>query len=193
MRIDRLRKNYEIEIKWTAFPLHPDTPEEGRTLEELFKVGSDEIKKKMLHLRQVADELGLPLGQRRKTYNSRLAQELAKWAEAEGRGDEFHDAGFRAYFVDGRNIGKIDELVAVAESVGLPGDEATTVLETRTYRQAVDADWFRSRLLGITVVPTFVINRRAVLGAQPYDVLEQFLISNNIKRRDCPDSGNIKK
>lgn len=190
MRIDRLRKNYEIEIKWTAFPLHPDTPEEGRTLEELFKVGSEEIRKKMLHLRQVADELGLPLGQRTKTYNSRLAQELAKWAEAKGRGDEFHEAVFRAYFVDGKNIATMEELVTLAEFVGLPAEEARTVLQTRSYRQPVDADWFRARLLGVTAVPTFVIDRRAVVGAQPLGVLAQLLIDSNVKKRDHVEPGH---
>jgi predicted DsbA family dithiol-disulfide isomerase len=43
-----------------------------------------------LRLKQVADELGLPLGDRKMTFNSRLAQELAKWAESKGKGDEFH-------------------------------------------------------------------------------------------------------
>ena len=36
MRVERLRAAYPIEIKFTHFPLHPDTPEEGLTLEELF-------------------------------------------------------------------------------------------------------------------------------------------------------------
>jgi predicted DsbA family dithiol-disulfide isomerase len=64
------------------------------------------------------------LGRRKKTYNSRLAQELAKWAESKGKGDSFNEAIFRAYFVDGINIGKVDELVDLAKSIGLPEEEA---------------------------------------------------------------------
>ena len=58
---------------------------------------------------------GLPYGERTMTYNSRLAQELAKWAVTQPRGEAIHDSLFRAYFVDGLNIGRIDDLVRAAE------------------------------------------------------------------------------
>ena len=134
-------------------------------------------------LKQVADDLGLPLGDRKMTFNSRLAQELAKWAESKGKGDEFHDAVFRAYFVDGKNIGKVDVLADTATSVGLPDEEARVVLESRTFRKEVDSDWVRTREMGVTSVPTFVINLQAIVGAQPYDVLETFLKDNHVKKR----------
>ena len=184
MRIELLRKHYDIEVRWTAFPLHPETPEEGLTLEELFAGQPKDIKKIMTRLKQVADELGLPLGERKMTFNSRLAQELGKWAESKGRGDEFHEAVFRAYFVDGKNIGKVDEIVDLAKSIGLSGQEARSVLELRTFREAVDSDWSRSRALGITGVPTFLADHRAAVGFQPYEDLEQFLINSGAKKRN---------
>jgi len=101
VRVEQLTKKYDIETRWTAFPLHPDTPDEGLTFEELYAGRGIDIKKNMSRLKKVADELGLPLGERKKTFNSRLAQELAKWVESKGKGDTFHDAVFRAYFVDG--------------------------------------------------------------------------------------------
>ena len=182
-----MRKHFEIEVRWTAFPLHPDTPEEGLTLEELFAGRPVDIDKIILRLKQVADELGLPLGERKKTYNSRLAQELAKWAESKEKGDLFHEAVFRAYFVDGKNIGKIDELVALAQSIGLPEKEARSVLESRTFKEAVDADWSRSHALGVTAVPTFVFRDQAMVGAQPYEVLEQFLKTCGLRERKKSD------
>lgn len=173
-----------MEIQWRAFPLHPETPEEGLTLEELFAGRNVDIPQMLARLKKVADELGLPWGERKKTYNSRLAQELAKWAEAEGKGDEFHEAVFRAYFVDGKNIGKVDVLAALAKSVGLPEKEAREVLQSRAYKVAVDADWNRSLQMGITAVPTFVINHQSVVGAQPYEILEKFLKECRVLRRD---------
>jgi predicted DsbA family dithiol-disulfide isomerase len=184
VRIDQLKKNFDIEVRWTAFPLHPETPEEGLTLEELFAGQPIDIKKIMTRLKQVAEELRLPLGERKKTYNSRLAQELAKWAEPKGKGDEFHKTVFHAYFVKGKNIGKIDELVNLTKSLGLPEEEARSVLELRTLKEKVDSDWSRSHVLGITGVPTFVIDQRAIVGFQPYEVLEQFLKTCGAKRRN---------
>jgi predicted DsbA family dithiol-disulfide isomerase len=135
-------------------------------------------------LKKVADELGLPLGKREKTYNSRLAQELGKWAESQGKGDEYHNAVFLSYFVDGKNIGKLPELVDLAKSVNLPGKEAQKVLETRAFKEAVDLDWSRSHKMGVTGVPTFLINQRTVVGAQPYEVLKQLMDAGNVKKRD---------
>jgi len=172
-----------VEIQWKAFPLHPETPEEGRTLEDLFAGRNMDIPAMLARLKGVADELGLPWGTRKKTYNSRLAQELGKWADAESPGLPVHDALFRAYFVDGKNIGKIDILAGLAKSVGLPEKEAKKVLQSRTFKDAVDSDWARCRELGITAVPTFVIDHHAVVGAQPYEALEQFLKKNGVKER----------
>jgi len=183
VRIDRLKKEYEIEAKWVAFPLHPETPEEGLALEGLFAGRSVDIQAIMMRLKRVAGELGLPLADRTKTYNSRPAQELVKWAEAEGKGDEFHDAVFRAYFVEAKNIAKPDTLVGLSESIGLPGDEARCIVRDRTFREAVDADWKRSRDLGITAVPTIIVRSQGIVGFQPYDVLEQFLKSAGVEKR----------
>lgn len=59
---------------------------------------------------------------------------------------------------DGSNIGDIETLVSIAESVGLSGDEARRVLVERTEKAAVDGDWQRVRAIGVTGVPTFLAN-----------------------------------
>ena len=65
--IERIQKEFKIDIRWTAFPLHQDTPEEGKTLEELFKGRGFDIDQMMAHLKQVACGLGLPFGDRKMT------------------------------------------------------------------------------------------------------------------------------
>ena len=117
------------------------------------------------------------------TFNSRLATELGKWAESMGKGDAFHSAVFRAYYVDGVNLAKPDELVRLAEAAGLPAGEAGDVLRTRSFREAVDADWELSGRLGISAIPTFVLDNSAIVGAQPYEVLEKFLLDHGVHRR----------
>jgi predicted DsbA family dithiol-disulfide isomerase len=113
--------------------------------------------------------------ERNMSYNSRLAQELAKWAESQGKGYEIHDPLFRAYFVSVKNIGSRDVLVEIAGNAGLPKDEAEEALVSRSFKEAVDADWKRSGELGVTAVPTFLIGRHALVGAHPYEELEKLV------------------
>ena len=77
--------------------------------------------------------------------------------------------------LEGKNIGDVDVLVGIAASVGLSSDAAKTVLEERSFKEAIDSDWARSRAYGITGVPTFVAGGYGVVGAQPYETLEQLL------------------
>ena len=162
-------------MKWIAFPLHPDIPEGGLALADLFKGAQIDINKVQARLKEVAADLGLPLGERSRTYNTRLAQELAKWAETQRPGDAFHRAVFKAYFAEGRDIGAIDQLVDIADTSGLSGEAARKALLSGAYKSAVDADWERCEKMGITAVPTFVMGTGRITGAQPYEVLEKFL------------------
>ena len=157
------------------FPLHPETPAEGRALADLFAGRGLDLKAMHAQMKARMDAEGLPYGERTHTYNSRLSQELGKWADTQPGGEAFHDAMFRAYFVEARDISQPAVLLEIAQSVGLPIDAAREVLEKRTYRAAVDADWKLSREYGITGVPTFVVGRRGVVGAQPYEALEQLV------------------
>jgi predicted DsbA family dithiol-disulfide isomerase len=172
VRIERLRKEHGVRVKWVHFPLHPDTPQAGRSLEDLFAGRGYDIPKMQAQMRARMQAEGLPYGNRSMTYNSRLAQELGAWADSQPGGDAIHDALFRAYFVDGRNIGDPEVLVEIAASVGLPAAQAREVIDKRTHKAAIDADWEKSRRYGVTGVPTFVIGSNGVVGAQPYEALE---------------------
>ena len=124
-------------------------------------------------LKSAAAGCGLPFGPKTRTYNSRRAQEAGKWAESRNKGEEFHMAVFKAYFADGLNIAKVPVLVELAESVGLSGVEQ--VLSKGTFKEAVDSDWRYSRSCGVKAVPTFAANGRIVVGAQPYNALEELV------------------
>jgi predicted DsbA family dithiol-disulfide isomerase len=177
VRIERLRREYGVQIKWVHFPLHPETPQEGRSLEEMFAGCGYDIPKMQAQMRARMVAEGLPYSDRTMTFNSRFAQELATWADTQPGGEAIHDALFRAYFVDGLNIGDPEVLVDIATSIGLSADRAREVILSRTGKAAVDSDWERSRQYGITGVPTFVIGNSGVVGAQPYEALEQLVKS----------------
>ena len=135
------------------------------------------------------DREGLPFNaERNMSYNSRLAQELEKWAESKGKAEEVAVALFRAYFVDVKNIGKTDVLAQIAEENDLPKDEATEVLLSRKYKDAVDEDWRRCAAFGVNAVPTFLAGKYLMVGAQPYEELKR-LIEHVLKEPE-PQEGS---
>ncbi len=175
MRTDRLREEFGLAFRWSVFPLHPDTPEEGQELTELF-AGRYDIEAMMQRCKQVAKELDLPFGDRTRTYNSRRAQELGKWAEGQDAGEAFHMAVYRAYFVDGLNIATPDILAEIAGSVGLDPDKALKVIDKRSYAAHVDDDWQRAAELGVTAVPTSIYQKQALVGFQAYASYRQLIV-----------------
>ena len=157
------------------FPLHPETPAEGMSLETLFAGRNVDLDASYNRMKGLMDAEGLEYNRRTHTYNSRLAQELGKWADTRDDGEALHEALYRAYFVDGRNIGEPDTLAAIVEEAGLPATAARAVLADRSFKDAVDADWSRSRDMGVTGVPTYAAAGYGVVGAQPYEVLVELL------------------
>ncbi len=187
MSIDRLKREHNVSTRWVYFPLHPETPQEGIEMQALYRDRDpEEIKAAGNHLRSLMDEAGLTFNRRERLDNSRLAQELGAWADTTDKADAFHDAMFEAYFVDNRCISDKSELVSIAESVGLDGDEASRMLETRMFSPQVNNDWNKAWGSGVTGVPTFLSRDLLVVGCQPYEVLVRFV--NHLKELGAQDA-----
>lgn len=184
-RVKKIKQNYDIEVQVVHFPLHPETPAEGRTLLDLFGCGPDEIKAKNTRMKGLMEAEGLPYNERSHTYNSRLAQEIGTWAETQPGGSAIHDKFFEAYFVDRRNVGDVEVIIDVVKSVGLDELEARDVLAARRFKTAVDADWEKSRNYGVTGVPTFVSGGQGLVGAQPYETLQQLMTDVGAEKRSA--------
>ena len=188
MRIEKLKTNYDVTVKLVHFPLHPDTPEAGVSLDVLF-AGSkaEERAARQERMTGLMKAEGLPYGERTHTYNSRLAQELGKWADTQPDGFPLHDAIYKAYFVEGSNIGDSEVLLDLARATGLDADAARVVLTERSFREAIDRDWEMSRRLGVSGVPTFAAGGQGVVGAQPYELLQQLVQAAGAKPRHTDD------
>jgi len=167
--IERLQAEHGVAVRWRGFPLHPEIPEEGIRLERLFDADSDHVAAMVARLKQVAADLNLPFGDRTMSYNSRRAQELAKWAESLGRGEAFHRAAFRAYFDRGCNLADREVLRGLARECGLDPDDAEAAIRERRFRRAVDRDWEMAAEMGVTMIPTFIYGKDRITGAQTYE------------------------
>ena len=181
-RVKKIKNNFDINIKLVHFPLHPETPQEGRTLLELFQSNPDDIKEKNIRMKGLMDQEELPYIDRTHTYNSRLAQEIGAWAETIQKNTSIHDSFFEAYFVKGLNIGLEEVILDVVSNSGLDINEARSVIKDRTFKKNIDEDWKKSNEYGVTGVPTFVYSGQSLVGAQPYENLVQFLNHFAVKK-----------
>lgn len=170
----------QVEIEYHSFELSPDTPVdfEGSSAEFLAErkgISLDEARAMNDRVSQIAEAAGLHYRFDLQHHtNTVKAHELIHFAKAHGRQLEMTERLLSAYFVEGRHVGRIDELVALAEEVGLDGGAARDALESGAYLDAVRADQAQARAYGINGVPFFVIDGKyGVSGAQPPEAFAQ--------------------
>lgn len=163
----------EVEVEYHSFELSPDTPLDfdGNTVDYLSQrkgMPVDEVKKMLTHVTGIAADVGLDyhFDDVHQT-NTIKAHELLHFAKSKGRQIDMKERLLKAYFVDGRHVGKIDELADLAAEIGLDRDEAQRALDAGTYTADVKADVAQAPAYGIQGVPFFVIDGKyGVSGAQ---------------------------
>jgi len=102
------------------------------------------------------------------------AHELLHFAKEQGRQLELTERLMSAYFTEGRHVGQVDELVALATDVGLDADASRDALRSGRYLAAVRADQAQAAAYGINGVPFFVVDGKyGVSGAQPPEAFAQ--------------------
>lgn len=159
-------------LVWRPFQLNPDLPRTGldRALYLAAKFGGlDRARQVYGAVAEAAARDGLPiaLDRIRRTPNTLDAHRLILFAAARGRQEEAVDVLYRAYFVQGEDLGDRAALAACAAAAGLDADEAAAHLATGEDADAVRTSDLRARQLGIQAVPFHIFDRRfAVAGAQ---------------------------
>ncbi len=157
-----------------GYELHPETPPKGSLLSDRFPgVNLDQM---YAPIRARGEELGLLFGDVRVLPNTRLALETAEYARDRGCFDEFHDRMFRAYFTEGRDIGRFHVVADVARECGLDPAAVKTVLESKIFAPRLAGARDEARSYGITGIPTFIVDGHFVIvGAQPLDQFKDLL------------------
>ncbi|HUG14192.1 MAG TPA: DsbA family protein [Thermomicrobiales bacterium] len=170
-RVDRLSREYDIDVEWRAFLLRPDTPPEGMP----HPLPPNVRAQRSAPMREMAANAGLTIVDRDWISSSRLALEASEYARLRGAFEPFHRAVFHAYFAEGRDIGSIDVLAELGASVGLDPEAMIETVQRGDFAHLIDEDVLLSSDLGLTGVPAFILGNRAIVGAQPYDVFEQVM------------------
>lgn len=172
----------DVVVRYRSFQLDAAMPGDfdGDAAEYLARhkgIPEDRARAMQAQVTSVAASVGLEYDfASQRPANSHRAHQLIHLAREHGVEHQVTEALYRAHFVDGRHVGRHEELVDIAAEAGIEADAATEALERGTYADAVDADIDRARQLGINGVPFFLFDGRlAFSGAQPAEIFLQAL------------------
>lgn len=183
--VPRLREEFDVDVDWRGFPLHPSTPKGGMPLTALFPAARLPAVKE--HMKQFAAGFGVTgIVHPERIPNTRRVLAVAEYARAQGKLDEFRRAGMEAHWRHGNGLESDADLRAIAESVGLSGDAAVAAAEDPRYVGEIDRKMAEAAQEGVTGIPTFFIGDEAVVGCQPYEVLAAAAQRAGAKRRAGP-------
>ena len=171
--VDRIEHEFagQVHVRWRAYELRPE-PEPtldpaGEYLREIWTSAVYPMAAKR------SMKLHLPPVQPR----SRKAFEATEYARDRGKADAMRHAIFAAFFEDGRDIGDLDVLGAIAESLEIHPTGLRRALDANVYTGRVIGDENEAAELGLSGVPAMVLTpesderRLLISGAQPYETV----------------------
>jgi predicted DsbA family dithiol-disulfide isomerase len=168
---EQLRREFDADVTWLPFDLHPEYPQEGIPLAELHRrygIGTgphDPVRDRFA-------ALGLEYNRHDIVPNTRLALRISEFAREQGLHERFHDRLMDAYWAEATNIGDPGELRLLAAEVGLDSHEVERVIaDPSAYLDLVEGSTRQAHSLGVDGIPAFLLDRRLlVLGVQPIEV-----------------------
>lgn len=177
-----------VQLRFRAFELRPDMPIEGADARAFYAKlfgGEDRYDQIAAKMHGVGEEVGIPFDYSgiRRAANTRLAHRAIAIADDAGAAGPAMEALHRAYFVEGRDVGDLETVVACVAGTGsgLDADVLRDRLLAGEGAQRVESDEQLARQLGITGVPMFVVGLESggqpvgVSGAQPVEVMRRLL------------------
>lgn len=187
--LEQFEHRDDVNVTWRSFELDPGAPPErtgdrAERLAEKYGMTVEQAREAEQRLTGVAADEGLPfrfdIARSGTTFDG---HRLVHLAETHGLQDELKERLLRAYFTEGELMSDQDTLVRLAAEVGLDEQEVRELLAGDRYADEVRADERTAGELGISAVPTFVVDRKlGASGAQPPEALLDLLRQGWAKR-----------
>jgi len=182
--LSRLGLQNNAEIIWHSYQLDPDFPRNQsisslQYLMEKKHYSAGQIEGMHQYLTEQGKLYDIDFQfDKALTFNTYDAHRLWQWSKLSGKGNEFKEALFLAYFTTGIDLSDNENLLKIVSGLGLERSEAEKILNSDSYEQDIEMDKYQARQLGIRGVPYFLINNKTeISGAQDDRVFESVLTS----------------
>lgn len=182
--VDKLKEDYQFEINYVPFQLNPDMPAEGQNRKEYRskKFGSWEKSQAMdtgVLAAGKSEGLVFDYDLVEVTPNTLKAHLLTQLASKFNKHQEISKEIFKSYFTDGKNIGDDNVLIEIAKSAGLnTEDDAFKNYQSDENKKLLAETEHHYKLRGVNSVPLFIIDNKAISGAQPTEAFVEFITKN---------------
>lgn len=163
-------------MSWLPFDLHPEIPDGGMPADQLFGGADAGMRTAAFdRLAAVAGEVGLPFRPPKWIPRTRTVLGLTEWLRRRQpeAASAFHHAVFTAYWGEGRDIGSVEEVLSLADELGLDRAALAAAIDTEDLGALVDASTANAQRIGVTGTPAWLIDRKVLVpGAQPREVFD---------------------
>ena len=163
----------DVEIEYHSFELAPDTPVDydgtpAQYLSERKGIAPAQADEMLARVTVIAASVGLDYDYDHiHQTNTVISHELMHYAKSKGRQLDMKERLLKAYFIDGRHVGRIDDLADLAAEIGLDRDDVIRSLSAHEFLADVKADVAQAAEYGINGVPFFIFDEKyGVSGAQ---------------------------
>jgi predicted DsbA family dithiol-disulfide isomerase len=173
----------DITVRHRAFQLQPDISGVVPTAEHLaqkYRIDKTKVAEMQANVCSIADGEGLCYNlENTLSGNTADAHRLILWAETIGRGDDLLEALYSAYFEKSRSVFSHEDLLAIAQEIGIDRASASALLASDEYRERIQEDQALASSLGANGVPFYVVDMKfGISGAQPQELFDQIFTQN---------------
>jgi len=174
--IRKLKSEFELQVEWRGFQIHPDWPAEGIPTDKARETGDATARQATWkRITAMADAVGFEIKPPKVLTNSRAALAATEFARDSGLDEALEERIYKAYFNEGVNIGNAETVVRLAVDAGLDAGEVADAIKSPKYEMRLKNNALAANNRGVSGVPTFFIGEYPLVGAQSLDAMRAIL------------------
>jgi len=172
--VRKLKPEFNIQLEWRGYQIHPEWPPEGIAVDKArTPTDLDARRAAWKRITAMAEAEGLEIRPPTVFTSSRAALAACEFARERDKAEDFEARIYRAYFVEGANIGDAALIARLGAEIGLDESEVAEAARSPRFEMRLKNNALAAHQRGVSGVPTFFLGEYPLVGAQSSDVMRQ--------------------